>query len=161
MNVLFVCSGNICRSPMAAACFRHRARADGLEQATVSSAGTLGIEGAPASAEAIETMGELGIDLSGHRSSALDAIDVEAQDVVILMTRNHVEELAHRFPQLRGEHYMLRAFESGPDPEPNPPDLDDPMGRPAEVYRAQLQQITRCIDNLVTYVRQLPRGERS
>ena len=106
-------------------------------------------------------MRELGIDLSGHRSTALDAIDVEAQDVVILMTWDHVEELAHRFPRPRGERYMLRAFESGPDPDPNPLDLDDPIGRPAGVYRAQLQQITRCIDNLVTHLRQLPRGERS
>lgn len=161
MNLLFVCSGNICRSAMAAAYCRHRAESAGLQDVRIRSAGTLGIEGAPASDEAIEVLGQSGIDLTEHRSTSLDRAEVGAQDIVILMTWDHVEEFAYRFPDYEGERYMLRAFESAPEPDPNPYDLDDPIGKPAPFYREQLQQITRSVDNLVLHLQALPRTEAS
>ena len=67
MKALVVCSGNICRSPMVEAYLRHRLARSGLSHVVVSSAGTLGIQGAPASPEAIVAMEEIGIDLTACR----------------------------------------------------------------------------------------------
>lgn len=155
MKVLFVCSGNVCRSPMTAEQFRHRAARTGLSHVVVDSASTLGLEGVPASPEAIRVMSELGVDLKRHRSKALEAADLRSSDLVIVMTRDHLEYLAERFPEGSDRRLLLRAFEKGPEPDPDALDLDDPMGEPIETYRRQAETIRRCVDHLVLYVRRL------
>jgi protein-tyrosine-phosphatase len=153
MKVLFVCSGNICRSPMAAAYFRHRAAQSGLSHVVVDSAGTLGIEGAPAAAEAVQVMAEIGVDLSGHRSKGVGEALLRTSDLVVGMTRSHLEYLALHHPEGEDRRLLLRAFESGPRPDPNAPGLRDPIGRPLEVYRELLPLIVRCADHLLLHLK--------
>ncbi|HKQ59734.1 MAG TPA: hypothetical protein VJS92_00535 [Candidatus Polarisedimenticolaceae bacterium] len=153
MKVLFVCSGNICRSPMAAELLRQRAARAGLGHVMVESAGTLGIRGAPASAEAGAALGEIGLDLSRHRSRAVEPRDLRTADLVIGMAREHLEWLAEHFPGGPGQRELIRAFERGPRPDPHAPDLDDPMGQPIEFYREQLETLERCIAGLIAHLR--------
>jgi protein-tyrosine-phosphatase len=153
MKVLFVCSGNICRSAMAAAYFRRIAADKGLSHVLVDSAGTLGIEGSPASREAIEALREVGVDLSDHRSRGVRAEDLRTADLVVAMTRDHLEFLAARHPHGDGERVLIRFFENGPDPDPDAPDLVDPMGQPLAFYRAQLPVLMRCLDHLALNVK--------
>ena len=105
--------------------------------------------------EAIEAMREVGLDLKGHRSSALGASDLRQADLVIAMTREHLDELANRFGDTGGTRYLLRAFDAGTEPAAEPPDLDDPIGDPVEVYREQLAVVARCGDNLVAHLEEL------
>lgn len=154
MRVLFVCSGNICRSPMAEALFRKACDgAPGLAHVAVDSAGTLGLVGRPASPEAVRALAERGLDLRGHRSRALDAERLRAADVTLAMTWDHLEELARRFPDAGGERYLLRAFERGVEPSGDPADLEDPIGEPIDVYRAQLPILDACVGNLALWVK--------
>jgi len=153
MKVLFVCSGNICRSPMAAEYARHRAARQGLSHVVVGSAGTLGIEGAPASGEAIRTLQEAGLDLTGHRSSGLTRADVRSSDLVVGMTHDHLEHVARLDPEGDDERWLLRAFERGAQPRGTAPGLDDPIGKSIEVYREQFGLIRTCVDHLVLYLR--------
>lgn len=153
MKLLFVCSGNICRSPMAAEYFRHRAARSGLSHVVVDSAGTLGLEGVPASAEAVRAMAELGVDLKGHRSKPLEAAAVQSSDLIIVMAHDHLEVLAVRYPGGTGRRMLLRSFEKGPGPDPNALDLEDPIGEPLEFYRQQARTIAGCADHLSLYVR--------
>lgn len=153
MRVLVVCSGNICRSPMAAEYLRHRAARSGLEHLVVDSAGTLGIEGAPASDEAIRTLRECGLDLSGHRSKGLTAASLRSADLVLAMASDHLDYLAAAYPGVGGARRLLRAFEHGSDPVADPADLDDPIGREVEVYREQFGVIRTCVDHVVVYLR--------
>jgi len=153
VKALVVCSGNICRSPMAAEYLRHRAARSGLEHLVVDSAGTLGIEGAPASAEAIRTLRECGLDLSGHRSKGVTAAALRSSDVVLLMSEEHLEYLAEVHPDIGGTRWLLRAFEHGAHPEEGAPDLADPIGQEIEVYREQFGVIRKCVDHLVLYLR--------
>jgi protein-tyrosine-phosphatase len=160
MKVLFVCSGNICRSAMAAEYFRHRAAQSGLSHIVVDSAGTLDINGSPASPEAVEVLSEIGVDLSAHRSRGIRASDLQTADLVVAMTRDHLEELAHRFPHGDGERMILRSFEQGSRADPDAPDLEDPIGQPVEFYREQRSILTRCLDHLVLHLRHSPRRDR-
>lgn len=152
MNLLVLCSGNICRSPMVAAQLRHRISVEGQVGWFVDSAGTLGIDGAPASPEAQEVMREVGLDLSAHRSQGLRIEHVEWADLLIGMTHAHMMELASKFPRDATDRLVLRAFEDGPDPNADAPDLADPIGRPLRFYRNQLPIIVRCVDHLIQHL---------
>ena len=154
MKVLFICSGNICRSPMAAAYFSHRAASEGLADVEVDSAGTLGIRNAHASEEAIEAMAEIGVDLTEHRSKGIKAKNLTGTDITVAMAYEHLEYLALRHPEGEDERFLLRAFDSSPRPDPNPRDLTDPIGHSLTFYRDQVPLITRCVDHLIRYLKQ-------
>ena len=138
---------------MAAEYFRHRTARSGLSHVVVASAGTLRIEGQPASPEAIRVMGDLGVDLTRHRSSGLDAEALRTTDVVIVMTHDHMERVAFGPDNAPDERFLLRAFEKRPQPDPDPPDLADPIGEPIEFYREQAKLLVQCVDHLVLYLK--------
>lgn len=140
---------------MSAEYLRHRAARDGLTHLVVDSGGTLDIDGATASPEAVRAVKELGLDLSNHRSKGISSADLVSADMLIAMSHDHLVELARRFPEHGGERFLLRAFEKGPVPDPAARDLEDPIGRPIEVYREQLRIITRCIDHLVLHLKHM------
>jgi len=91
MNVLFVCTGNTCRSPMAAALFAARMGEAGLS-ATVGSAGTL-FDGRPATDHGVACMARRGLDTSGHRSRKINPGLVKEPDLVIGLARSHVRDI--------------------------------------------------------------------
>jgi protein-tyrosine phosphatase len=152
VKILFVCSGNICRSPMAAACMRERAAARGLVDLVVDSAGTLGLEGERAAPEAVRALAEVGIDLSNHRSRGLVTSDLTSSDLILVMTREHLRDVIQRHAACAPRLHLLRAFENGVDPRPDSADLFDPMGAPYEIYRNQVPLLLRCADQLSLYL---------
>ena len=91
MRLLFVCTGNTCRSPMAEAIARRLGEERGLADITVASAGTSAWEGAPASDGALLVALEQGIDLAGHRAQMLSREIVGAADLILVMSPHHGE----------------------------------------------------------------------
>jgi protein-tyrosine phosphatase len=141
---------------MAAEYARHRAAREGLGRVAVDSAGLLGIEGAPASPEAIRVLRDEGLDLFPHRSRGLDAADVRSADLVLVMTPEHLRQIRVRFPGIEPDILLRRAFEEGPEPREDPPPLDDPMGAGEADYRECFETIRRCVDHLVVHLRHAP-----
>jgi len=152
MKVLFVCSGNICRSPAAAAYLKHRASALGVACIDVDSAGTLGIEGQSMCPDAATVLGEQGIAAGEHRSKGVRDGDVRAADWIITMERSHLAYLAIHHPEGNGRRLLLRAFERGSTPAATPADLEDPYGQPIDVYRKQMPLIGRCVDHFLRHI---------
>ncbi len=153
MKVLVICSGNICRSPMAAEYLRSRAALSGLAHVVIDSAGTLGIDGAPASSEAIAVMRAAGLDLSTHRSRGLTQADLRSSDLVVAMSGDHLEHLAATHPEGSEKRVLLRAFEKGSEPMDHAADLADPITKPIEFYREQFELIRNCVDQLILYLK--------
>ena len=153
MKVLFVCDGNICRSPLAAEYLRVRAAGAGLAHLIVGSVGLLGIEGRPAAPLSIQIAREAGLDLTSHRSRGISAAEVRTADVLVGMTIEHLDALAARYPRDPGRRFVLRAFERGPIPEAGAPNLDDPVLGPIASYRAAWDVIRPSVEHMVLWLK--------
>jgi len=112
MRILFVCSGNICRSPFAEVLARDLTDRADLEFA---SAGTIALNGNPASAPGIAVAAELGVDLSDHRATHLTADVLASTDLVYAMEEEHVASVLALDPGARVE-LLSRDGEPMPDP---------------------------------------------
>ena len=136
-TVLFVCTGNVCRSPMAEGLFRHLV--NNPEQYRVLSAGIGAMARQPASEYAVQAMREIGVDISGHRSRPLTAELVQQADYILAMTSDHVERILLLYPQAAEKTFVLGEFDE--TLEPYERDIADPIGMPLEVYQRCRDQI--------------------
>ncbi len=136
LRVLLVCSGNTCRSAMGEGILRKLVASVPRANVEVSSAGTLGIEGAPATDEAIEVARRHGVDIGGHLSRAVTPDRVERADLILGMTALHVDELRRRFPAAVDRVHLLSVFADGSDV-----DVPDPIGGPTEEYERAYEMI--------------------
>ena len=132
--VVLVCTGNTCRSPMAETLLRERFRVKfGREDLVrVLSAGVAAGDGYGASSQAVEVMGQRGLDLTGHSSQSLDDELIKVADVILTMTRGHRSAILAAWPELADRVQTLRR-DGG--------DVSDPVGMPVEVYEACAKQI--------------------
>ena len=129
MRILFVCSGNTCRSPLAEAIARRIPEESGKENVIVESAGTQAWQGAPASDEAILIGVERNLDLSGHRSRRLTPQMVESSDLVLVMSSEHLAQV--REMDSTANVYLLAGYGSDGGGRP----IADPFGGDLEDYR--------------------------
>jgi protein-tyrosine phosphatase len=174
-ELLLVCTGNVCRTPLAEAFLRSalesRSEADAV---AVSSAGTAGWEGSPPTAESVTAAAERRLDISGHRARMLRPEHVDAADVVVCMAERHVEEVAALAPGAATKTFTLKELvalleragtpdgdglgsrvdaaarlrASGGTRAPDDPDVLDPLGMPLDAYRAVAAELEALCDRL-------------
>ncbi len=151
-RILLVCTGNICRSPLAEALLRRDLKARGFPEIDVGSAGTGAWDGAPASEGAYLVGLERGLDLSGHRARLLTRELVESADLVLTMARHHrarVEELGGE-----GRVFVLGEY-AGRDGDEA--EVSDPFGGDLDVYRdtcAELEALSTAVTERLARERQ-------
>lgn len=170
-KVFFICTGNLCRSPMAEGMMRHSLNERGCAEVEVSSAGTWAYQGNPATPLAVETVGKDGIDLSSHSSRAIEMDELLAADVIVAMTSVHVREITSLAPEVVDRIVLMKELrEIEPLPLPKDAgvdkkveallrgerpgrrrslDVDDPMGLPAGAYERCARELRQGIDVLV------------
>jgi glycine hydroxymethyltransferase len=149
-NVLFVCTGNICRSPIAEGLFRRLI--GNRKDIEVASAGVHAVRGQPPSLYAVQVCAEDGTDISGLRSQPLTATLVDQATHIFAMTGAHVETIQTLFPQTAEKTFLLREFE-----EPGTTvwrDVPDPIGLGRDAYEDCARIIKNALPSVLAFVEQ-------
>jgi len=149
-NVLFVCTGNICRSPIAEGLFRRLI--GNRKDIEVVSAGVHAVRGQPPSLYAVQVCAEEGTDISGLRSQPLTATLVDQATHIFAMTGAHLETIQALFPHTAEKTFLLREFE-----EPGTTvwrEVPDPIGLGREVYEHCARIIKNALPSVLAFVEQ-------
>ena len=141
-NILVLCIGNICRSPIAEALFRQQ-----FPDKTISSAGLGALVGYPADPLSIEVSAEQGVDLSAHRARQLSSWMCQAADMILVMEQRHKVEVEQLHPLVRGK--VFRLGELGKF------DIEDPHRKPREAFDTAYAHIARGVADWVPRIRLL------
>lgn len=148
MNILFVCTGNTCRSAMCAA-IMNKIAVDNELDVRIDSAGIFANEGQKASENAIKALAEMDIDLSEHRTKGISEELINSADLILVMTQGHKMLLKETAPE---KVFTLLEYAGGSG------DISDPYGGDLDEYRETAQEI---YDALVDVAEKLPVSEKN
>ncbi len=148
-KVLFVCTANVCRSPMAEKLFARAVENSGLPKKIVSySAGLSAMDGDKASQNSMDACEEIGVDISDHRSAGLTRTSLEDASAIFCMTESH-RALINMYFELPPGYpiFLMREFIEGESKE-----LPDPYGQDIDVYRQCRDRMLEAMPSLINWV---------
>ncbi|MCR4336860.1 MAG: L-threonylcarbamoyladenylate synthase, partial [Candidatus Omnitrophica bacterium] len=146
-TILFVCTGNSCRSVMGEYLLRNMLK--DRDDVEVFSAGTGVFLQSSASAETVMVLRREGIDARGHVSRPVNTIMLSKADLILVMTRNHRQQVLERVPGVEKRVYLLKEFAGGASSLGVNLDIPDPIGKPAEAYEECMLTIKDALEHLV------------
>lgn len=150
MNILFVCTGNTCRSPMAEGIIN--TLVDDLD-IVATSAGIMARDGENISENSYLVMKDMGVDLGSHRAKILDQATLDKQDLIITMSNSHKDMIMDNF-HTKGNIYTLYEYVDGESK-----DISDPYGMSYEVYIKTRDEIKKGIIKMIEKIKELQAGK--
>lgn len=138
-NILFVCTGNTCRSPMAQAIFESLAKKAGLDCKSKSAGVAVGVEGRAATSEAIQALKKFDIDLCEHKSTSIRSVEAEPFDLFVAMTIEHATMLIN-LGVPKNKIFVM--------------DVPDPYGGSQEVYDNCCETIKKSVEHLIELIKE-------
>jgi protein-tyrosine-phosphatase len=147
-HILFVCTGNICRSPFAEALLKKLVQKKGLDDIVADSAGLLALPGNSVSGLAQKVATEYDVDLSGHIAKSVKKDIIDRSDLILVMEKSHAKNLLNAFPEAEGKVFLIRRFARFGSKNRG---VADPYGLNYEAYRFCFLDIQDSISGLAEH----------
>lgn len=147
-SILFVCTGNTCRSPMAHFYLQHKLEEIGKQNDfLVDSCGMMTLGGESATMNSIKAIENYGVDMSKHRSKAITDIDIYSYDIILCMTMSHKLNLLLMYKDIENKIFTLKEYIN----DKNNEDLDikDPFGLNITRYEDCAKEIVENVNKLI------------
>ncbi|MDI6600453.1 MAG: low molecular weight protein arginine phosphatase [Thermoanaerobacteraceae bacterium] len=142
MKVLFVCTGNTCRSPMAAGILKKLLRDRGIEDVEVDSCGFVE-EGVPATYYAVEVAKGHGVDIESHRSKVINKSLIDDSTIILTMSKRHRDEIIKIYPGAEEKTFTITEF-AGEEGE-----IEDPIGMGKDVYERTFNRLYKILERII------------
>ena len=148
--ITVVCTGNVCRSPMAERLLQHALNAEDqpLKDIQVISAGVSAFPGDPASNNAIKALKSVNLDLSDHRSRPLSDQVMEVSDLILTMTRGHADIIHDQHPESTVPVFRFRDWVGA-----GPKEVPDPFCGPLELYKDTRDSLAEAVPSIINYLK--------
>ena len=144
-KIMFICTGNICRSAMAEGLMRKLVN-DNNKNVVVYSCGIYAEDGDMATYNAIEAIKEYGVDLREHRATNIRNSQIEDMDIILCATESHKNIVVNAYPNLKEKVFTIKEYAELDDRDI---DIPDPWGYDLETYRFCASTINRCLEKII------------
>jgi protein-tyrosine-phosphatase len=148
-SILFVCTGNICRSPTAEILFRHMLKEEGLSGIEVFSRGVAATPGQSVAEGSLVALQAIGLNDDHHRSQILEQEDLVKADLIFVMEERHRQMIHLKYPASRRKTFLLKAKAD----EDGIQDIADPMGGSPSDYEKSRIEIQKCLQSLLSNIK--------
>ncbi len=146
MKIMFICTGNICRSAMAHVMLEEKAKKQN-KNIDVYSCGVFARNGEKSTYEAIQVLKTIyNVDLTKHRATYIEDSPIEQMDVILCATTSHKKNVLNSYPNLAGKVFTMKEYAGYPK---NDLDINDPWGCSYEIYEECAKEIDECIDKIM------------
>ncbi len=146
MKIMFICTGNICRSAMAHVMLKQKAKEKNKE-VEVYSCGLFARSGERSTYEAIQVLKTIyNIDLTEHRATYIEDSPIEQMDVILCATTSHKNNVLNMYPNLEGKVFTMKEYAGYPK---NDLDINDPWGCSYEIYEKCAKEINECLKKII------------
>lgn len=159
MNIMFICTANICRSSMAQWLCKKKIEEKKIEDVYVYSCGVDAINGQMASNNAIKVMEEYNVDLTKHRSTSIENSNIKEMDLILCATISHKIIVTDMYPSLKEKVYTLKEYVSYKKDGHDTINLSDPWGWSLQTYKHCAKEIDECLDLLLKKLYKKREGE--
>ncbi len=145
MKIIFVCTGNTCRSPMAEGFFRKVSEENNITDIDISSKGIYATEGDKVSEYSVISAGEYGVDISSHKASQLTKEDIISSYYIFTMTKSHKDAIISAFPDMSHKVFSVSEYADSPE-------ISDPYAQSLDVYRKCAKDINETMQKIFTKI---------
>lgn len=150
MKIMFICTGNICRSAMAEKLLKKKIEEKGIKDIEVYSSGVYAYDGEVSTWEAKTVMmDEYSIDMSNHRATNIRNSKIKEMDLVLCATTRHKRDVLSMYPSLEGKVFTMKEYVDYDRKFHDKIDIKDPWGYDIETYRSCVAEIDECLELLL------------